>query len=187
MATMMSSGIDVVSFLVDQHEQIKSRFARVRSTRGEERANEFYSLRRLLAVHETAEEEIVHPAARRALPNGDTLVEARLQEENEAKKVLAQLESLDVDSAEFDTMLSRLERSVLVHAQAEERDEFGQLASVLDQSQLERMARAAEFAEKVAPTRPHPGVESATANMLAGPFAAMIDRTRDALSGKSTS
>jgi Hemerythrin HHE cation binding domain len=140
----------------------------------------------LLAVHETAEEEIVHPAARKALPNGEALVAARLGEENEAKKILAQLESLDVDSTEFDTLLSRLERSVIVHAQAEERDEFGQLASVLDQSQLERMARAAELAEKIAPTRPHPGVESAAANMLAGPFAAMIDRARDALSGKST-
>jgi hypothetical protein len=47
------------------------------------------------------------------------------------------------------------------------------------------MRKAVEFAEKVAPTRPHPGVESASGNVLAGPFAAMIDRTRDAFSGKS--
>jgi hypothetical protein len=37
----------------------------------------------------------------------------------------------------------------------------------------------------MAPTRPHPGVESAAANILVGPFAAMLDRTRDAISGKS--
>jgi hypothetical protein len=46
------------------------------------------------------------------------------------------------------------------------------------------MRAAVEFAEAVAPTRPHAGVESATANLLAGPFAAMLDRTRDAISGK---
>jgi hypothetical protein len=182
---MISTGIDVVSFLKEQHDQIRHHFALVNGSAGEERQRAFVALRRLLAVHETAEEEIVHPAARHALENGAALVEARLGEEREAKEVLAQLEKLDVSSPEFATLLSRLERSVLVHAQAEEREEFDKLAAVLDQRQLESMRKAAEFAEKVAPTRPHPGVESAAANMLAGPFAAMIDRTRDALSGKA--
>lgn len=184
MATMIGSGIDVVSFLEEQHEEIKRGLTRVNEASGKAREEAFVSLRRLLAVHETAEEEIVHPAARRALPNGATVVDARLQEENEAKKLLAQLETLDVDSAEFGTLLARLERSVIVHATAEEREEFAELASVLDQKQLERMRRAAEFAEKIAPTRPHPGVESATANMLTGPFASMLDRARDAFSSK---
>ena len=48
------------------------------------------------------------------------------------------------------------------------------MGELLDQPRLERMRTAAEFAEKVAPTRPHPGVESATANLLAGPFAAAL-------------
>jgi hypothetical protein len=47
------------------------------------------------------------------------------------------------------------------------------------------MRRAVEIAESTAPTRPHPGVESAPANMLAGPFASMLDRARDLISGKS--
>lgn len=185
MATMISSGVDVISFLQEQHEQIKIMMNNVASSDGKEKRDAFVALRRLLAVHETAEEEIVHPAARRALQHGERLIDARLLEENEAKKVLAQLEKLDVDSPEFDTAFSKLHQSVLIHAQNEERDEFAQLASVLDQSQLDRMRRAAELAEKFAPTRPHPGVESATSNLLAGPFAAMLDRARDALSGKS--
>lgn len=185
MGTMISTGIDVVSFLKEQHEEIKRLFGRVQQASGKEREEAFVSLRRLLAVHETAEEEVVHPAARRALQNGATIVEARLREENEAKKVLAKLEKLDVDSTEFVSSLNLLERSVLAHARAEETEEFDQLATALDQTQLERMRRAAEFAEKMAPTRPHPGVESATANMLAGPFASMLDRARDAFSGRS--
>lgn len=39
--------------------------------------------------------------------------------------------------------------------------------------------------ESVSPTRPHAGVESDTAHLLVGPFAAMVDRARDAISGKS--
>jgi hypothetical protein len=185
MATMISSGIDVISFLQEQHEQIKELFNRVSSSEGMAKRDAFIALRRLLAVHETAEEEIVHPAARRSLPDGQKLIDARLMEENEAKKILAELEDLDVDSTEFAMQFDLLQRAVLVHAQAEERDEFAQLASALDQGQLDRMRRAAELAEKMAPTRPHPGVESATANVLVGPFASMLDRARDALTGKS--
>ncbi len=182
---MISSGIDVVTFLKEQHDQIESAFEQVRASSGEPRKNRFVALRRLLAVHETAEEEIVHPAARRALADGDVIVDARLQEENEAKKVLSELEDLDVSSAEFERKLALLQSSVLLHARAEEENEFEQLASALDTDRLEKMRKAVSFAESVAPTRPHPGVESPAANMLAGPFASMIDRARDAISGKS--
>jgi hypothetical protein len=173
-----------VEFLEQQHEQIKAAFARVKGAHGTEREQAFVDLRRLLAVHETAEEEIVHPIARRELPDGEAVVSVRLKEEHQAKQVLADLEKLDVQNPAFESQLAMLEQSVLAHATAEERQEFERLGELLDQPRLERMRTAAEFAEKVAPTRPHPGVESATANLLAGPFAAMLDRTRDALMSK---
>lgn len=43
-------------------------------------------------------------------------------------------------------------------------------------------AQAARSAvEAMAPTHPHPGSESAAKNLTLGPFAAVIDRTRDAV------
>jgi hemerythrin superfamily protein len=183
----ISHGRDVVAFLVNQHQQIKDLFEQVTKSAGEERENAFTKLRRLLAVHETAEEEVVHPRARKELDDGDEVVDARLQEENEAKQTLSTLEGLDVDSAEFEKLFLELQADVLNHAAAEEELEFGRLADEVDQDQLERMRKAVELAEATAPTRPHPGVESATANMLAGPFAMMLDRARDLLTGKSGS
>ena len=185
MARMISSGIDVVSFLKEQHEQIRMAFSEVTSSRGESRQNACCALRRLLAVHETAEEEIVHPAARSALPNGESVVEMRLQEENEAKRVLSELEEMDVDSPEFERRLASLENSVIAHALSEELEEFEPLGASLDQNRLASMRKAVNFAESVAPTRPHAGVESRGANLLVGPFASMLDRARDAISGKS--
>jgi hemerythrin superfamily protein len=185
MGTMISSGADVVSFLKGQHQEIKALFNQVDATEGDERAEAFYALRRLLAVHETAEEEIVHPVARRALPDGEIIIEARLREENQAKKVLSELEKLDLDSEDFDMLFAEFSASVIEHAEAEERQEFERLADHLDQRRLERMRDAVKLAESVAPTRPHAGVESAVGNMLVGPFASMLDRARDALSGKS--
>ncbi|HEY1957275.1 MAG TPA: hemerythrin domain-containing protein [Polyangiaceae bacterium] len=182
MGTMIGNGTDVVSFLKAQHEQVKLMFQGVLSAHGDLRTKAFNELRRTLAVHETAEEEIIHPAARRVIANGDALVAARLKEENEAKKALAALEKLDVDSDEFEQQFKGLQAAVIAHAESEEREEFSKLATTMDEKRLQQMRKAAEFAEKVAPTRPHPGLgESATANMLAGPFASMLDRARDAI------
>jgi hypothetical protein len=184
MGTMIKTGTDVIAFLKEQHQEVKDAFTRVTTVRGEERARAFSALRRLMAVHETAEEEIVHPAARKALVDGPRIVDARLREEKAAKTALAELEKLDCDSMEFETKLEALQAAVLAHAEAEESEEFARLGEKLDPSRLERMRTAVKFAESVAPTRPHPGVESKVANVLVGPFAAMIDRSRDALSSK---
>jgi len=186
MATQIESGQDVITFLVAQHRRIKQLFSEVRTTEGEQRQRTFTDLRRLLAVHETAEEEIVHPAARKALPGGDAIVNARLQEENKAKKQLSALEALDPNSPEFEAQFSTFTMDVLAHADAEERQEFEPLASSLDEEELTRMRRTVELAERFAPTRPHPGVESQIANLVAGPFAAMVDRARDLLTAKNS-
>jgi hemerythrin superfamily protein len=166
MGTMRKVGNDgdVVAYRKNQHEQIKGLFARVLVTSGKERESAFRDLRRMMAVHETAEEEIIHPAAR-ALPDGKAMVAARLREEYEAKTALVEIEMLD-------------------HARKEEELEFDRLETTLDEDRLLRMRRAMEVAESLAPTRPHPGFESQAANMLMGPFASMMDRARDAMTSK---
>jgi hemerythrin superfamily protein len=175
---------DVVEFLVSQHEQIKSLFAETLAASGKEREKAFVKLRRLMAVHETAEEEIVHPRAKRKIADGAAVVDKRLEEEHEAKTVLEKLEKLDVDSEAFTRQLTELRDAVLDHAEHEEHDEFAKLGEELSGDALDRMGRAVKLAEAVAPTRPHAGVESQAANLTAGPFAAMLDRARDVIVGK---
>ena len=180
----ITSPTDVVDFLTAQHEQIKSLFATTLSASGKAREEAFVDLRRLLAVHETVEEEIVHPRAKRKIAGADAVVDQRLHEEHEAKTVLQKLEKLDVDSAEFTRELTELRDAVIDHAGHEENDEFARLGEELSSHELESMGRAAKLAAAIAPTRPHPGVESQAANLIAGPFAAMLDRARDAIIGK---
>ena len=182
-AKLIGDTTDVVGFLKAQHEQIKAMLIQVETATVDDRETAFVQLRRLLAVHETAEEEIVHPRARRELEGGERIVDARLAEEHEGKETLAALEKLDVNSNEFAEKFAAFKFAVLSHAEAEERDEFGKLAGVLEDEQLERMRNAVRIAEHLAPTRPHPGVESPLANALVGPFAAMLDRARDLIRG----
>ena len=60
------------------------------------REKPFIALRQLLALHETAEEMIVHPRVRREFDGGDSIVDARLKEEHDAKEQLSKLENLDI-------------------------------------------------------------------------------------------
>jgi hemerythrin superfamily protein len=178
----LTSSQDVVSLLKQQHQQIKSLFAATLQASGEQRERSFFELRRLLAVHETAEEQVVHPKAKDEVPDGDSIVQARLDEEQEAKEALAELEDLDPDSPEFTDKLTALQRDVIEHAEHEEHDEFEKLGEVLDADQLRRLAKLVSTVEDMAPTRPHPHVQGRAANLIGGPFAAMMDRARDALS-----
>lgn len=172
---------DAIAYLVQQHEEIAALMRQVDEAGGDTRREAFVALRRLLAVHETAEEEIVHPRARRALDAGEQIVAWRLQEETIVKQMLTEVEGLDVDSTEFEIGFGQLRDAVLSHASAEEGEEFPLLADLLDDDQLARMHGLTQFAQAVAPTRPHPDLDTATANLLVGPFASMVDRVRDAL------
>ncbi|OBK13353.1 hemerythrin domain-containing protein [Mycobacterium asiaticum] len=171
---------EVVAFLKAQHDLIEDMFDEVLHA-SDPRAREkpFIELRQLLAVHETAEEMVVHPRLRRETDDGDAIVDALLQEEHDAKTLLSSIEDLDVTSQEFIDELSKLRDAVLAHAEHEELEEFPRLQQEVDTDDLKRMAAAVKAAEAIAPTRPHAGVESAKLNFAVGPFASMLDRARD--------
>ena len=95
--------------------------------------------------------------------------------------MMAKLESLDFDTREFSSVFEEFRRAVLTHAEREENEVFPLLRQ-LDPGKLTPMATLVDSAKKAAPTHPHPHVPgTATANLLAGPAAAVVDRTRDSL------
>ena len=55
---------DVVDLLIQQHNQIRDLFVEVEAASGAAQLGAFRRLVRLLAIHETAEEQAVHPVAR---------------------------------------------------------------------------------------------------------------------------
>lgn len=179
---------DVVDLLLAQHAQIEQLFLLVIGSTGETRRDAFDDLVKLLAAHETAEEEVVHPLARN-LPGGggDAMVDERLDEERQAKETLQTLIAGGVDADGFDTGIILLRDAVLTHARYEERYEFTQLRQHVPAGRLRSLAAAVRAAEATAPTRPHPGAQSAKGNLAAGPALAVIDRIRDAVRKPSDS
>lgn len=179
--TETDSREDVVSLLLGQHERIRRLFDEVaKAGSAELKREKFAELRRLLAVHETAEEMVTHPRAR--MTDGNAVVDELLEEEHDAKQMLADLEDMDVDSPGFDDVLVGLRIAVLKHAEHEERAEFPLLRQENDPATLAVMAKAVLAAEAIAPTHPHPAAgESLTTNAALGPIASVVDRTRDAV------
>ncbi|WP_084963475.1 hemerythrin domain-containing protein [Thermoactinospora rubra] len=178
---MADNDKDVIDLLLSQHEEIKRLFAEVEAAPVDARAEPFQRLVRLLAVHETAEEEIVHPYARRKLATGDAVVDERLAEENAAKDMLTQMEKAGVTDPQFAANLRTLKSAVVAHAEAEEREEFVQLRAQTSETERRAMAAGVKAAEALAPTHPHAGVETATANVLVGTPVAIMDRARDVI------
>ncbi|MBT2421862.1 hemerythrin domain-containing protein [Streptomyces sp. ISL-22] len=181
MAGIAASDADVVALLMRQHGDIRNLFDEVEKSNGDERRAAFRRLIRLLAMHETAEEEVVHPFTRRSVPDGEKVVADRLQEEREAKELLSHLDGMDPDDPKFLPELQALRLDVMAHARAEERYEFNHIRRQADKARLASMASALRAAEAMAPTHPHPGTESAVKNLTLGPIAAVVDRTRDAV------
>ncbi|MET8428401.1 hemerythrin domain-containing protein [Nocardia sp. NPDC004860] len=172
---------DVVDLLTAQHEQISTLLEQLRSGR-EDRQELFTELVRLLAVHESAEEEVVHPVAKRAQFGAEEMVDARVEEEDHAKKALAELYDLGVDHPDFSSKLADFADAVAKHAAHEEAEEFVLLRRQYSVSQLEHWAGSVRAAEAMAPTRPHPHAGSSpAANLIAGPPLAVFDRIRDAV------
>jgi hemerythrin superfamily protein len=169
---------DAVELLIRQHEEIRRLLRKVETSTGDRRAEAFDRLRRLLAVHETAEEEVIHPLARRAILRGDHVIQARLDEERKGKQMLRRLEKMGTSAPSFEPMFARFRTAVLKHAEREEREEFPALRTRGD-AELRGLAAAVKAAEAMAPTHPHPGVESARKNLMVGLVVAVADRVRD--------
>jgi hemerythrin superfamily protein len=173
--------VDVVSLIREQHQQVRQLMQSITTGPSSGRTEDFQTLVRLLAVHETAEEMTVYPALRKMGDEGKRVADARAEEENQAKKVLAHLESLDASSDEFEQAFLSFRSDVEHHAESEEAEVLPLLMES-DMNGRNEMGKAFALAEKMAPTHAHRmAPESMAGNLLVGPFVGMIDKVRDAI------
>jgi hemerythrin superfamily protein len=165
-----STGQDVIAFLQDQHKQVKG-MAGIDSASPAERAWLFDDLRRFLAAHEAAEEEVVHPRVRDNLRGHTNVVEDRLAEETEAAKAISKLEKLDPSSDDFATGFDKFAQDVIAHAQHEEHEELPALRDTADPAVIDEMMRTLQNVSEIAMGRGAVPQNDAS-------FAAMLDSAR---------
>ncbi|MEV6071059.1 hemerythrin domain-containing protein [Nocardia sp. NPDC052001] len=172
---MSETNHEAIDLLLAQHRQIRVALDEVRSSTGSEKNARFADLVRLLAVHETAEEQVVHPAVRRVLDDPE-LVADRLHEEHEAKYLLNGLYKIGAEHKSFDTEFEVFADKVIAHLELEETEEFGLVLDLVPADVRDRMASAIAFAEFLAPPLDHSGAE-----VVAEPPLEVFDRLRNGL------
>lgn len=171
---------DIIDLLIDDHTEFRTLFSQLDTTPAEQRGDLFRHIVSELARHEAAEEAIVH-AATRDVPGGEDVAQAVLAEEDQAEKLMAQMERMDPEGEEFLVAFRTLRQDVLAHARHEERDEFRRLRAHLDADRRHEMANGFETLKGMAPTHPHPRTPQEPAVRAAvGPIAGIFDRARDA-------
>jgi iron-sulfur cluster repair protein YtfE (RIC family) len=76
-----------------------------------------------LTVHAQIEEEIFYPALRKAVPDTADVLEEAEAEHNEAKEMIAQLQSMTAADKVMDALVAKLNWAIEHHVK-EERDEL---------------------------------------------------------------
>lgn len=161
----------VVAVVLEQHARIRELCAEVDTAHGADKQAAFDELCTLLAVHEAGEEIVVRPIAQEVA--GAAEAAARGDEERQAARVLADLEDLDVDGAQFADVFARFERELSEHAQHEEIEELPYLLMQCDPETQQRTGKRLLSAQRAAPEHQH---------SKEVPFAALLDAARERLS-----
>jgi iron-sulfur cluster repair protein YtfE (RIC family) len=107
-----------------------------------------------LTVHAQIEEEIFYPALRKAVPETGALLDEAQSEHQEAKELIAQIQSLGTASPEMDDLVSKLAWAVEHHVK-EERDELfpkARAAKKLDLAALGEQLRVRQQALETSAT-----------------------------------
>jgi hemerythrin-like domain-containing protein len=187
MATETRHHGDLIDELVTDHREVEQAFADYErgGLSDEQRRNLVDHIITELVRHSVAEEQYLYPVARETLPNGDNIADREIAEHAEAEQVMKQLEGLDAADPEFDRLTVQLIGDIRHHVEEEERDLFPKLKQACSPEQLDELGDKIVSAKKLAPTRPHPSApDRPPANMLLDPGIGLIDRMRDALSGR---
>lgn len=97
---------------------------------------------------------MLYPLVRSRLNDGEDLLEHSLQEHQEAKQVLAQIEQTDVTDTQFDIKVHELIQEVRHHVEEEESDMLPRLKQAVSEEELAQLGMQLRMAKSHAPVSP---------------------------------
>jgi len=185
-ATQDQSNMSVIDIIkqdhrdvLDQHNIYKS------STNLDQKKHTAKMAIKLLSVHSVCEEQIVYPAFRKKIPGGDRIADQSIEEHQELKNDLYDLDKMDLSDPGFDAKFNKVMDDLNNHGLIHEEQEFLPMFSkYCTQEELINMGRDFVAQRASAPTHPHP---SAPANPYLQKAAAAVttpfDKMKDAAEG----
>lgn len=179
---------DVLDLLMQEHREVEALLDQISQPEQNPESRDIADrVIAMLVKHSVAEEMYVYPVMEQYLENGKDEVEHDKSEHQELEELLKQLEGLQPEEDGFAQCVSRIQEVLNDHVHDEEDEQFPKLRQAVPAETLIELRGKVEMAEKVAPTRPHPETpHSELFHKLVGPGVGMVDRVRDALSGRVT-
>lgn len=183
----MGHGGNVIDELTTDHREVEELFGKIEALpvghpRRKQHAEEVTIE---LVRHSVAEEAYLYPAVRKHVPDGDAIADRELKDHAEAERTMKELEGCAADDPKFDRLITRLMTEIRHHLRDEENELFPALARSCPAEMLDELGDKVRTAKKTAPTRPHPSApDTPPGNKLLAPGVGMVDRLRDALSGR---
>lgn len=125
------------------HEKVEQLFRKLKETtdRAEKtRLDLCQKLKHELLAHAEFEEAVFYPAVRERNGVGQQIKEG-IEEHNEVKRMLEEIEAMEPTSAEFMDKIEELEQAVQHHVDEEESEIFPVAKKVIDKTEGEQMSK----------------------------------------------
>ncbi|ARQ71298.1 hemerythrin domain-containing protein [Streptomyces marincola] len=183
----MGHGGDIIRELATDHREVEDAFRRIEALPpGHEERKELADRATIeLIRHSIAEEQYLYPAVREHVPDGDRIADKEIEDHATAERLMKDLERHEATDPEFDRLIGRLMMEIREHVRDEEDNLFPMLRQSCSQDRLEALGDKARRAKSMAPTRPHPAApDRPPLNKILAPGTGLVDRARDALSGR---
>jgi hemerythrin superfamily protein len=185
-ATHDTSGAraDAIELLMSDHREVEQFFRQYEAATNDAGVamNAAHEIIRELSVHAAVEEMILYPMLREVDPDQAGLVDHSIEEHQEVKELLAQVDGRPANDPEIRQIFAQLKASVEEHVAEEEGKVFPALRSNAKEDELMELGEKIAHAKTMAPTHPHPNAPSTPpGNIVAGPLAAVADKVRDFL------
>ncbi|MFD8524204.1 hemerythrin domain-containing protein [Streptomyces capillispiralis] len=183
----MGHGGNVIDELVTDHREVEELFGKIEALPPGHKDRKVYADQATIELvrHSVAEEAYLYPAVREHVREGDALADQELEDHARAERTMKDLERCDAGDPEFDRLVGSLMSEIREHIADEEQNLFPLLRASCSTDTLDQLGDKVRQAKKTAPTRPHPAApDKPPANKLLAPGAGMVDRLRDALSGR---
>ncbi|MFF7236738.1 hemerythrin domain-containing protein [Streptomyces collinus] len=183
----MGHGGNVIHELTTDHREVEEIFGRLEALPPGSKDRKLLADQATIELvrHSVAEEAYLYPAVREHVKGGDALADKELEDHAGAEKIMKDIEGLDADDPQFDTLMTRLMSEIRSHVEDEEQNLFPMLQAACSPEALDELGDKVRRAKKTAPTRPHPTApDKPPANKMLAPGAGLVDRLRDAMSGR---
>jgi hemerythrin superfamily protein len=142
--------MNALELLKEDHQKVKKLFEETTKTSDRSRQKELFDkIDSELEIHTHIEETVFYPTIEEQEELKDMVAEA-LEEHQQAKMLLNELEGLGADNHDFGSKLQRLMEAVEHHVEEEEKEMFPKIREVFDEDELKQLGEDLESAKGTA-------------------------------------